>query len=208
MVPAHHQPSGASAVTARIVTRTDSGFTFQVQIPYKGSMLEAENAIQDALNQAGVMATAEVVKHFDADGRPMTIADTKLTSKGRRRDEGTWGWDETGGQHFRRRNILGWSQGRRYQGVTGAYRTDGPVVPDLIYATTSTINSLHEGRNGRPSFSEWVDDRPLPSTPAGYWGLPASPRSQDLKLTVSTRSRARHGAREETASRASNRSSR
>jgi len=60
----------------------------------------------------------------------------------RRRDEGTWGWDETGGEHLRRRVILGWSHGRLYQGGTGAYRTDGPVVPDLIYATTSTLNSL------------------------------------------------------------------
>jgi hypothetical protein len=44
--------------------------------------------------------------------------------------------------------ILGWSQGRRYQGGTGAYRTDGPVLPDLIYTTISRINSLHDGRNG------------------------------------------------------------
>ena len=63
--------------------------------------------------------------------------------------DGTWGWDETGRRHFRRRTILGWSQGRKYQGGTGAYRTDGPVVPDLIYATTSTINSV-----GRRSDSE------------------------------------------------------
>jgi hypothetical protein len=62
--------------------------------------------------------------------------------KGRRGGDGTWGWDETGGRHFRRRTILGWSQGRKYQGGTGAYRTDGPVMPDLIYATTSTFNSL------------------------------------------------------------------
>jgi hypothetical protein len=62
--------------------------------------------------------------------------------EGRRGGDGTWGWDETGSRHFRRRTILGWSQGRKYQGGTGAYRTDGPVVPDLIYATTSTINSL------------------------------------------------------------------
>jgi hypothetical protein len=68
--------------------------------------------------------------------------------QGRHRDEGTWGWDETGGQHFRRRVILGWSQGRRYQGGTGAYHTDGPVVPDLIYATTSTINSLGRRSEG------------------------------------------------------------
>jgi hypothetical protein len=69
--------------------------------------------------------------------------------EGRRPDDGTWGWDETGSQHFRRRTILGWSGGRKYQGGTGAYRTDGPVIPDLIYATTSTINSL-----GRSSDSE------------------------------------------------------
>jgi hypothetical protein len=60
----------------------------------------------------------------------------------RRRDEGTWGWDETGSRHFRRRTILGWSHGSNYKGGTGAYVTDGPVVPDLIYATTSTANSL------------------------------------------------------------------
>jgi hypothetical protein len=69
----------------------------------------------------------------------------------RRRDDGTWGWDETGGSHCRRRVILGWSHGRRYQGGTGSYRTDGPVVPDLIYATTSTLNSLgrREGDEGQ-----------------------------------------------------------
>jgi hypothetical protein len=60
----------------------------------------------------------------------------------RRCDEGTWGWDETGGARFRRRVILAWSHGRRYQGGTGAYRVDGPVIPDLVYATTSTLNSL------------------------------------------------------------------
>jgi hypothetical protein len=62
--------------------------------------------------------------------------------EGRRAIDGTWGWDETGSRHFRRRTILGWSQGRKYQGGTGAYRTDGPVMPDLIYTTSSTINSL------------------------------------------------------------------
>jgi hypothetical protein len=62
--------------------------------------------------------------------------------EGRRPSDGTWGWDETGSRHFRRRTILGWSQGRKYQGGTGAYRVDGPVMPDLIYATTSTLNSL------------------------------------------------------------------
>ncbi len=42
-------------------------------------------------------------------------------------DDGTWGWDYQGG-FFRRNVILGWWHGRRYQGGTGAYKTDGPIL--------------------------------------------------------------------------------
>jgi len=41
------------------------------------------------------------------------------------REEGTWGWDYQGWL-LPRRVILGWWHGRRYQGGTGAYKTDGP----------------------------------------------------------------------------------
>ena len=41
--------------------------------------------------------------------------------------DGTWGWDYQG-RFFKRRIILGWWHGRRYQGGVGAYRTDGPIV--------------------------------------------------------------------------------
>lgn len=45
--------------------------------------------------------------------------------------EGTWGWDYTGGL-FQRRVILGWWHGRRYQGGSGAYGTEGPkVLPEI-----------------------------------------------------------------------------
>jgi hypothetical protein len=40
-------------------------------------------------------------------------------------DDGTWGWDYRGWL-ISRRVTLGWWHGRRYQGGTGAYRTDGP----------------------------------------------------------------------------------
>lgn len=43
-------------------------------------------------------------------------------------DEGTWGWDYVGG-HIPRRVWLGWSHGRREQGGTGSYRTDGAEHP-------------------------------------------------------------------------------
>ena len=68
---------------ARIVARTEAGFTLQVEVPYADSMLDAEEAIQDALNRAGVLATAEVLQHFDADGTPLTVAGSKMTSKGK-----------------------------------------------------------------------------------------------------------------------------
>ena len=41
--------------------------------------------------------------------------------------EGTWGWDYSGGL-IRRRVDLGWWHGRRSQGGTGAYKTDGPKL--------------------------------------------------------------------------------
>ena len=66
-----------------IVARTEADFTIQVRVPYHASMLEAEDAIQVALNRAGVLATAEALGRFDADGGPIAFADTRLTSKGR-----------------------------------------------------------------------------------------------------------------------------
>jgi hypothetical protein len=46
------------------------------------------------------------------------------TAEPRREDEGTWGWDYQGWL-LPRRIINGWWHGRRYQGGTGAYKTDG-----------------------------------------------------------------------------------
>jgi hypothetical protein len=81
-------------------------------------------------------ATSGGIGYYVGGGLP--LAHRQL----RRRDEGTWGWDETGWHRLRRRTILGWSRGRKYQGGTGAYATDGPPLPDVIYGATSTFNSL------------------------------------------------------------------
>ena len=42
-------------------------------------------------------------------------------------DEGTFGWDYFGFT-LHKRIALNWSHGRRYQGGTGAYKTDGPKL--------------------------------------------------------------------------------
>ena len=58
-------------------------------------------------------------------------------------DEGTWGWDDTGFHSWRRRVILGWSHGRKYQGGTGAYWTEGHVPFDAINAFRAGLINLH-----------------------------------------------------------------
>jgi len=72
---------------AAIVARTEAAFTVQVEIPYNPSMLDFEEAIQRALNEAGVLATQEALRQFDADGSPIQVGDTKLTSKGKLKKE-------------------------------------------------------------------------------------------------------------------------
>src|SRR5262249_21762397 len=65
-----------------ITARTPTSFTLLVEVPYNDSMLGFEDALQQRLNEAGVVATAEGLKRFDTDGSPITIGETKLTSKG------------------------------------------------------------------------------------------------------------------------------
>jgi hypothetical protein len=45
-------------------------------------------------------------------------------------NEGTWGWDYEG-KLLNRYIWLNWCHGRRCQGGTGSYRTDGPPLPSL-----------------------------------------------------------------------------
>jgi hypothetical protein len=69
-------------MSAQIVDRTETGFTLQVTIPFNPSMLDFEEALQQQLNAAGVLATQVGLRQFDTDGSPITIGSVKLTSKG------------------------------------------------------------------------------------------------------------------------------
>ena len=69
-------------MNATIIARTETSFTLQVEIPYNGSMLDFEEALQDRLNEAGVVATAEGLQQFDTDGSPITVGPVKFTTKG------------------------------------------------------------------------------------------------------------------------------
>jgi hypothetical protein len=69
-------------MNATIISRTPTSFTLQVEIPYSDSMLDFEETLQERLNDAGVVATAEGLKQFDTDGSPITVGPVKFTTKG------------------------------------------------------------------------------------------------------------------------------
>jgi hypothetical protein len=69
-------------MSATIVERQEASVTIQITIPLTRSMLDTEEAIQQALNQAGVLATAEALQQFDTDGSPLVLGATRWTSKG------------------------------------------------------------------------------------------------------------------------------
>src|SRR3954468_22003761 len=73
---------GIAAMSATIIERRETSVTIQVTIPLSRSMLDTEEAIQQTLNQAGVLATAEALQQFDTDGSPLEIGSTRWTSKG------------------------------------------------------------------------------------------------------------------------------
>jgi len=68
-------------MSVRITKQQGGMLTLELTLDLNGSMLEMENHIQDELNQAGCLATAEALKQFDADGSPIIISQTKLTAR-------------------------------------------------------------------------------------------------------------------------------
>lgn len=65
-----------------IVKQNNESITLQVTIPFNRSMLDSENAIQDAINEVGCVATGELLKTFDTEGQDIVLGAVKMTSKG------------------------------------------------------------------------------------------------------------------------------
>lgn len=64
-----------------LISHKNKQVTLQITINLKDSMLESEQAILNATNEIGVTATEIALSNFDADGSPIIVGDTKLTSK-------------------------------------------------------------------------------------------------------------------------------
>jgi hypothetical protein len=71
-------------VIASIIERTASSIVVQIQISLSAnSLLDSEEAIQTALNEAGTIATGAAIEKFDTDGQKIERAGCKWTSKGK-----------------------------------------------------------------------------------------------------------------------------
>lgn len=66
----------------KLVKHNKSGFSIQIDFEYNKSMLVAEEKILNALNEAGVMATGEILSQFDTDGAVIKIGNQIFTTKG------------------------------------------------------------------------------------------------------------------------------
>jgi hypothetical protein len=69
-------------MSVTLLERTESFVTIQVRIPLSRSLLDTEQVIQRVLNDAGLLATTEALRQFDADGSPLQLGPTRYTSKG------------------------------------------------------------------------------------------------------------------------------
>jgi hypothetical protein len=67
---------------AEIIKTNSNSITIQVTIPLSEDMLSSEDAIQQGINQAGLLATRYALSQHDTDGSPIKVYDKKLTSKG------------------------------------------------------------------------------------------------------------------------------
>lgn len=67
---------------AMIIDRQQDSVTIQIQVSLSRSMLDTEVALQQTLNEAGVLATSAALQYFDTEGTPLQMGETLWYSKG------------------------------------------------------------------------------------------------------------------------------
>ena len=66
----------------KLINENKLGFSIQIDFEYGKSMLMSEERILDALNEAGTMATGEILSQFDTDGSSIKIGNQIFRTKG------------------------------------------------------------------------------------------------------------------------------
>jgi hypothetical protein len=70
-------------MSATISVNPDGSFSVSFQFTPGDSMLESEQSLRAALNEAGNLATGKCLEHFDTDGAALMVGGQRFTSKGR-----------------------------------------------------------------------------------------------------------------------------
>jgi hypothetical protein len=66
------------AIMGATLTKVDGDtITLEITVNLSGSMLDSDESILGALNDAGCIATGEALSRFDTDGSRIEIGDTK-----------------------------------------------------------------------------------------------------------------------------------
>jgi len=66
---------------AHLIARSGNELTIEVKVNIGGTLLEAEDAIHNACNEVGLLATEKALKNFDTDGSPLQTGGIKWTAK-------------------------------------------------------------------------------------------------------------------------------
>lgn len=72
-------------MSARIVKKNGGKVIIEVEMKLNGDLLSQEEAIQEALNEAGKLATRTAIEGFDTDGCPIELKGKRLSSKGQKK---------------------------------------------------------------------------------------------------------------------------
>ncbi len=140
----HDHGSGPCYEHAEGETHFDREKTLKQGEPFvakRNPYLECEHTLERAgfPNRLGSQALPTVTPYYCGDYVGGGAA--YVGREPRRRNEGTWGWDYTGGRLLPGRIFLDWSHGRRYQGGTGRYQTDPNLEVPNIFA--NKLSGLH-----------------------------------------------------------------
>lgn len=65
----------------KVVSQTEDEITIQTTVKLKGSFLDMEERIQEAVNAMGAKATEEALKKYETSGAPIQIANVRFSAK-------------------------------------------------------------------------------------------------------------------------------
>ena len=75
-------------MASKLIKKDGNKITLQIEIELDPtSMLNSEEQIAKALNEAGIQATQDALQQFDTDGSPIDIGGKRHTSKGQEKKD-------------------------------------------------------------------------------------------------------------------------